>query len=69
MSTDNVRFPSFTAEVRALLGQKVRCSLGDNTIIQGTLLGFGEGGDFEIQDEATGFIHYCWPLLTIEAVE
>jgi len=58
-------------DVRALLGKKVRVTLnrgsGEHpaTVTTGTLLGFGDGGDFEIL-EANGFMHYCWPLLDIE---
>ena len=59
---------------RSLLGQQVRVTLGhepDNwdkgipVITQGKLLGFGQGGDFEILED-DGFVHYCWPALKIE---
>lgn len=55
----------------ALLGKQVRVYLerGDNpTIVTGQLLGFGDGGDIEIL-ESDGFVHYCWPMLSIEAVD
>jgi len=59
---------------RTLLGQQVRVTLGyepDNweqgipVITEGKLLGFGQGGDFEILED-DGFVHYCWPALKIE---
>jgi biotin-(acetyl-CoA carboxylase) ligase len=53
---------------RALLGKQVRVKLGDNTIAYGRLLGFGEDGEFEIE-EPDGVVHYCWPLLDIEEAE
>ena len=57
------------AEVRALLGQQVRVTLDLNDgyapICEGKLLGFGDGGDFEILGD-DGTVHYCWPMLRIE---
>lgn len=53
---------------RMLLGKEVRVKLDANTIAKGKLLGFGDGGDFEILDEM-GFVHYCWPMLDIEEAE
>lgn len=59
---------------RSLLGQQVKVVLGWEpcndeqgipTITQGKLLGFGQGGDFEILED-DGFVHYCWPMLKIE---
>ncbi len=61
---------------RSLLGQQVRVVLGYEdsvgdvdrgipVITQGKLLGFGQGGDFEIMED-DGFVHYCWPMLKIE---
>lgn len=61
---------------RSLLGQQVRVvvsyedSEGDvdrgiPVITEGKLLGFGQGGDFEILED-DGFVHYCWPMLKIE---
>ena len=50
---------------RQLLGKEVRVKLADNVIATGKLVGFGDGGDFEILDEM-GFVHYCWPMLDIE---
>lgn len=59
---------------RSLLGQQVRVVLGYGrcndehgipVITQGKLLGFGQGGDFEILED-DGFVHYCWPALKIE---
>lgn len=57
---------------RSLLGQPVRVTMsrpsgGQATIAAGKLLGFGQGGDFEILEE-DGSVHYCWPMLDIEAV-
>lgn len=60
--------PEFTARHErtvALLGKKVRVTLGPETIVHGIFLGFGEGGDVEIL-ESDGFVHYCWPMLEIE---
>jgi hypothetical protein len=61
---------------RALLGQQVRVVLGYEdsegdvdrgipVITEGQLLGFGQGGDFEILED-DGFVHYCWPMLKVE---
>jgi len=63
---------------RSLLGQQVRVVMdytdgtthtveeqGLPVITEGTLLGFGDGGDFEILED-DGFVHYCWPMLKIE---
>lgn len=61
-------------DVRALLGQRVKAFLtyeneqGTAEIAVGTLIGFGQGGDFEILED-DGFVHYCWPLLDIELEE
>jgi hypothetical protein len=56
-------------EVKTLLGKRVRVRLGDHqdkpVIITGQLLGFGDGGDFEILED-DGFVHYCWPMLDVE---
>lgn len=58
-------------KVRDLLGQRVKAFLtypdenGTATIAVGTLIGFGQGGDFELLED-DGFVHYCWPLLDIE---
>jgi hypothetical protein len=63
---------------RSLLGQQVRVVLGYTdgevsgdeyrglpVITEGQLLGFGQGGDFEILED-DGFVHYCWQMLKIE---
>lgn len=63
-------------DVRVLLGQRVKVTLSypemdeqrENlapVISVGTLIGFGQGGDFEILED-DGFVHYCWPLLDIK---
>ena len=49
------------------LGKHVRVKLDKNVVQEGTLLGFGEGGDFEIQQD-DGFVYHCWPLLAITEV-
>ena len=56
-------------ERRALLGRRVRVTLDEpsSVITEGKLLGFGEGGDFEILED-DGFVHYCWPMLSIEEI-
>lgn len=61
--------------IKAMLGKRVRVFLnmpqpGDRTeavIAEGQLIGFGQGGDFEIIED-DGFVHYCWPMLDIEEV-
>ncbi len=54
---------------RTLLGQQVRVVFrydqGIAEITEGELLGFGQGGEFEILED-DGLIHYCWPMLTVE---
>lgn len=60
-------------EKRALLGKRVRVTLdkpgqAEAVIVTGKLLGFGEGGDFEIEDDFDLMVHYCWPMLRIEAL-
>jgi hypothetical protein len=58
-------------QARKLLGRRVTVTLklpdggAEAVITTGVLLGFGEGGEFEVL-EADGFVHYCWPMLTIE---
>jgi hypothetical protein len=59
--------------VRGLLGKRVRVVLHkpqpgnrDKAVITtGKLLGFGDGGYVEIEED-DGFVHYCWPMLEIE---
>lgn len=54
---------------RSLLGQQVRLVIEDDhgmsNVVEGQLLGFGEGGDFEILED-DGLLHYGWPLLRVE---
>jgi hypothetical protein len=50
---------------RHLLGQRVRIKLDENVIVTGKLLGFGDGGTFEIEED-DGFVHHCWPMLEVE---
>lgn len=52
-------------KIKKFLGKQVTAKLNDGLVTQGQLLGFGEGGDFEILED-DGFIHYCWPMLKIE---
>jgi hypothetical protein len=54
-----------SAKARALLGKQVVVTLGPAVIVEGRLLGFGEGGEFEVLCD-DGFVHYCWPMLDIE---
>jgi hypothetical protein len=62
-------------KMTALLGKRVRVMLnmpqpGDRTeavIAEGKLIGFGQGGEFEVIED-DGFVHYCWPMLDIEEV-
>lgn len=54
-------------EVAALLGKNVRVKLDESVIAEGELLGFGDGGDVQLRDEM-GFVHHCWPMLSVEEV-
>ena len=52
------------------IGQQVRVTLnkddpGNHVIIEGQLLGTGEGGNFEILED-DGMIYHCWPALDIQ---
>lgn len=49
----------------ALLGKRVLVKLDAHLIQEGTLLGFGEGGDFQLRSD-DGLIHFCWPGLDVE---
>ena len=55
----------------SLLGKRVEVTLqdepGNKVVTAGRLLAYGTDGEFEIED-ATGAIHYCWPLLKIREV-
>lgn len=61
-----------SAYERSCLGQQVEVYLGDDSdgdgnhrvVVRGQLLGFGQGGDFEILCE-DGMVHYCWPMLNV----
>lgn len=62
-----------TEGYRTLLGRQVVVVMKyeDETckeIAHGKLLGFGQGGDFEVLDEM-GMIHYCWPALEMHEVK
>lgn len=50
-----------------LLGKHVQVTLDENVIVTGQFLGFGDGGDFEILED-DGFVHHCWPLLSITQI-
>lgn len=70
---DEDHWDDWYTKVSRLLGKTVRVTLATNedgtkVISEGTLLGFGQGGDFEILEE-DGFVHYCWPMLEISLVE
>jgi hypothetical protein len=39
-----------------------------DVIVEGVLIGFGDGGDFEIMED-DGFVYHCWPMLEIEEVK
>lgn len=58
---------------KAFLGKQVRVRLGTETdgvtpvVVEGKLLGFGDGGEFEVE-ESDGAVHYCWPMLEVEEV-
>ena len=56
---------------RQLLGKRVKVTMDPDdpaAITEGTLLGFGDDGSFEIRED-DGFVHYCWPMLNIEEVK
>jgi hypothetical protein len=61
------RYGPAHAERAALLGKHVRVTLDENVVHEGRLLGFGDGGDFEI-DQDDGFVYHAWPLLAIEEI-
>lgn len=52
-----------------LLGRQVEVTLNNDgpVVARGLFLGFGEDGEFEIQD-AMGVVHYCWPMLNVREV-
>jgi hypothetical protein len=64
------RSPWITENLK-YLGRQVIVTLDDSeespVIIKGKLLGFCDGGEFEIQHE-DGFVHHCWPMLSIREV-
>jgi hypothetical protein len=51
------------------LGKRVEVTLDENgpVVVRGILLGFGDDGEFEVAD-ATGVVHYCWPMLHVREV-
>jgi len=63
-----------TDKTHSLLGKRVRVTLEEARnecppiIVTGKFLGFGEGGDIEIEED-DGFIHWCWPMLNVEEVK
>lgn len=48
-----------------LLGRRVRVTLDESVVVEGVLLAYADGGDFEIKCD-DGMVHYCWPMLDIE---
>lgn len=48
-----------------LLGKHVRVTLAEKAIVEGRLLSFSEMGEFTVLD-ASGDVHYCWPMLHVE---
>jgi hypothetical protein len=55
------------ADRAALLGKRVRVTLDEAVVVEGRLLGFGDGGNFEIEQD-DGFVYHAWPMLAIEEV-
>lgn len=53
-----------------LLGRRVTVTMDDpgKVVITGKFLGFGQGGNFEIEED-DGMIHYCWPALRVRVTE
>lgn len=54
-------------ELAAHLGRRVRVTLDEHVVEEGILLGFGDGGDIQVQD-SSGFIWHGWPRLKVEEV-
>lgn len=70
MSGEDRRLDTIGVRARSLLGKQVRVTLSLEkaavaTITEGKLIGFGDGGDFEVLED-DGFVHYCWPMLNID---
>lgn len=59
--------PTFTQQAISLLGKRVRVTLDEAVVTEGVLLGFGDGGQFEIQED-DGLVYHAWPMLAIEEV-
>lgn len=57
------------ADAHRLLGKQVRVQIdidgAEKMIVEGQLLGFGDGGDFEILCD-DGMVYHAWPMLTIK---
>ena len=64
---ERARQARISARERRMLGKRVRVHLDGSTVSTGRLLGFGQGGDFEIEED-DGMVHYCWPALSMEGV-
>jgi hypothetical protein len=57
--------PQLVHNPHALLGKRVRVKLDDHVVQEGVLLGFGDGGDVELEG-SDGLVYHCWPRLNIE---
>lgn len=60
-----------TDQVHRLLGKRVRVLLHKDApyiVTEGILLGFGDGGDLELEGD-DGLVYHAWPLLAIEEVK
>jgi hypothetical protein len=65
--------PSTFRWAMSLLGRQVKVYLSRDhedpaTVAVGQLLAIDEGGQIVVRDDM-GFVHYCWPLLGIEALD
>lgn len=60
------------AKARSLLGRQVKVwlsyhDLDPQSVAEGRLMAIADSGEIVIQDDS-GFLHYCWPMLSIEAI-
>jgi hypothetical protein len=61
---------SLPGDLHHLLGKRVRVRLQNRPQIvsEGTLLGYGDGGDIELEG-GDGLVYHCWPALRVEPLE
>lgn len=56
-------------ELHRLIGKQVRVILQNSPLVvsEGKLLGFGDGGDIELEG-SDGLVYHAWPMLHVEEV-